>query len=202
MGAGRWLAVAAHAPSTPSNYPNQTTKDIAEQATNASAVVFDGSDVMPKEVGSGTFWTGMVDWIQGKSSEDTTADIEASWPAEEARNEHATDDDVDVGDAPEAGEPTPPDQPAPPGPGEPGRATRTRPTSARSLIGLVGTVAGRLGRWATLFLAFAYYPEWFARQQDPDRRARAGRRRRRRVRALLLHQHVRRGAAGAAVARR
>ena len=39
---------------------------------------FDGSDVMPKEVGSGTFWTGMVDWIQGKSSQDTTADIEAS----------------------------------------------------------------------------------------------------------------------------
>ena len=34
-------------------------------ATNASDVsVFDGSDVMPKEVGSGTFWTGMVEWIQ------------------------------------------------------------------------------------------------------------------------------------------
>jgi alpha-glucoside transport system substrate-binding protein len=43
-------------------------------------VVFDGSDVMPKEVGSGTFWTGMVEWIQGKSSADTTAAIEASWP--------------------------------------------------------------------------------------------------------------------------
>ena len=35
---------------------------------------------MPKEVGSGTFWTGMVEWIQGKSSAETTDAIEASWP--------------------------------------------------------------------------------------------------------------------------
>ena len=55
-------------------------KTIAEAATSASGVVFDGSDVMPKEVGSGTFWTGMVEWIQGVSSQETTAAIEASWP--------------------------------------------------------------------------------------------------------------------------
>ena len=76
--AGGWLS--PHKTFDASNYPNQTTKDIAEAATGASEVVFDGSDVMPKEVGSGTFWTGMVEWIQGKSSADTTADIEASWP--------------------------------------------------------------------------------------------------------------------------
>jgi alpha-glucoside transport system substrate-binding protein len=76
--AGGWLS--PHRTFDTSNYPNQTTKDIAEQATNASAVVFDGSDVMPKEVGSGTFWTGMVEWIQGKDSQATTAAIEASWP--------------------------------------------------------------------------------------------------------------------------
>ena len=47
---------------------------------DARAVVYDGSDVMPKEVGSGTFWTGMVSWIQGDSSEATTTAIEKSWP--------------------------------------------------------------------------------------------------------------------------
>jgi alpha-glucoside transport system substrate-binding protein len=76
--AGGWLS--PHRTFDASNYPNQTTKDIAEAATSASEVVFDGSDVMPKEVGSGTFWTGMVNWIQGQSSQETTDAIEASWP--------------------------------------------------------------------------------------------------------------------------
>lgn len=76
--AGGWLS--PHRTFDASNYPNQTTKDIAESATSASEVVFDGSDVMPKEVGSGTFWTGMVNWIQGQSSQETTDAIEASWP--------------------------------------------------------------------------------------------------------------------------
>lgn len=77
--AGGWIS--PHKTFDASNYPNQTTKDIAEAATNASEIVFDGSDVMPKEVGSGSFWTGMVSWIQGQSSADTTAAIEASWPS-------------------------------------------------------------------------------------------------------------------------
>jgi len=76
--AGGWLS--PHKTFDPSNYPNQTTKDIAEAATTASGVVFDGSDVMPKEVGSGTFWTGMVSWLQGESTQATTDAIEASWP--------------------------------------------------------------------------------------------------------------------------
>ncbi len=43
---------------------------------------FDASDLMPAEVGAGTFWTGMVDWTTGaKSTDEVTADIEASWPS-------------------------------------------------------------------------------------------------------------------------
>lgn len=76
--AGGWIS--PHRTFDADNYPNQTTKDIAKQATEASGVVFDGSDVMPKEVGSGSFWTGMVDWIQGQSSQETAAEIERSWP--------------------------------------------------------------------------------------------------------------------------
>jgi alpha-glucoside transport system substrate-binding protein len=76
--AGGWLS--PHKTFDASNYPNETTRAIAQQAADAPQVVFDGSDVMPKEVGSGTFWTGMVDWVQGQDSEATAAAIEGSWP--------------------------------------------------------------------------------------------------------------------------
>ena len=41
---------------------------------------FDGSDLMPTAVGTGTFWRGMTEWIQGRPSHDVLADIQASWP--------------------------------------------------------------------------------------------------------------------------
>ena len=43
---------------------------------------FDASDLMPAAVGAGTFWTGMTDWITGKSTQDTLDFIEDSWPEE------------------------------------------------------------------------------------------------------------------------
>ena len=43
---------------------------------------FDASDLMPGVVGAGSFWTGMVDWINGKSTEEVLATIDASWPSE------------------------------------------------------------------------------------------------------------------------
>lgn len=43
-------------------------------------VRFDGSDVMPTTVGSGSFWTGMMDWINGQSTADALTSIEQSWP--------------------------------------------------------------------------------------------------------------------------
>jgi alpha-glucoside transport system substrate-binding protein len=43
---------------------------------------FDGSDLMPGAVGSGTFWTGMIDWINGTPTEDVLTSIEAGWPSE------------------------------------------------------------------------------------------------------------------------
>jgi alpha-glucoside transport system substrate-binding protein len=41
---------------------------------------FDGSDLMPAAVGTGTFWKGMVDWINGKETQPTLDYIENSWP--------------------------------------------------------------------------------------------------------------------------
>jgi alpha-glucoside transport system substrate-binding protein len=42
---------------------------------------FDASDLMPGVVGAGSFWTGMVDWVNGKSTDEVLATIDASWPA-------------------------------------------------------------------------------------------------------------------------
>ena len=77
--AGGWLS--PHTTFDASNYPDETTRKMAAIAADADVFRIDASDLMPKEVGSGTFWTGMVEWIGGKSSEDTTAEIEQSWPA-------------------------------------------------------------------------------------------------------------------------
>jgi alpha-glucoside transport system substrate-binding protein len=41
---------------------------------------FDGSDLMPAAVGAGTFWKGMVEWINGTDTRATLDRIEASWP--------------------------------------------------------------------------------------------------------------------------
>jgi alpha-glucoside transport system substrate-binding protein len=77
--AGGWLS--PHATFDTSNYPDETTKKIAELVANADVFRFDASDLMPAEVGAGTFWTGMVDWTTGaKSTEEVTSEIEASWP--------------------------------------------------------------------------------------------------------------------------
>ncbi|MEH0936103.1 ABC transporter substrate-binding protein [Micromonospora psammae] len=41
---------------------------------------FDGSDLMPAGVGAGTFWKGMVDWLNGKPTAPVLQGIENSWP--------------------------------------------------------------------------------------------------------------------------
>ncbi len=42
---------------------------------------FDGSDLMPGAVGADSFWTGIIDWISGDSTEEVVDAIEASWPS-------------------------------------------------------------------------------------------------------------------------
>jgi alpha-glucoside transport system substrate-binding protein len=40
---------------------------------------FDASDLMPATVGSGSFWKGMVSWIDGKSTDEVLSDIQAGY---------------------------------------------------------------------------------------------------------------------------
>lgn len=63
-------------------YPTELLGSIAQIATESTEFVFDGSDQMPGEVGSGSFWREMTAWISGGQDIQTTLDnIENSWPA-------------------------------------------------------------------------------------------------------------------------
>jgi alpha-glucoside transport system substrate-binding protein len=63
-------------------YPTEIWKQIAQIAYESTDFVFDGSDQMPGEVGSGSFWREMVAWISGGQEIQATLDnIENSWPS-------------------------------------------------------------------------------------------------------------------------
>jgi alpha-glucoside transport system substrate-binding protein len=59
-------------------YPDATTKAMAEALTAAEVFRFDGSDLMPAAVGSGSFWSGTLDYIGGVDLDTVLATIEAS----------------------------------------------------------------------------------------------------------------------------
>ena len=62
-------------------YGNDVERAVAAAVQQATSVRFDGSDLMPGEVGAGTFWKGMTDYVVGTSELDTILkEIDASWP--------------------------------------------------------------------------------------------------------------------------
>jgi len=77
--AGGW--VSANKGLDTNNLVSPIDKLSAETLANPDAVFrFDGSDLMPGAVGSGSFWKEMTAWITGQSSQDSLDKIEASWP--------------------------------------------------------------------------------------------------------------------------
>jgi alpha-glucoside transport system substrate-binding protein len=63
-------------------YTSYPMSGLAEIARTATALRFDASDSMPKEVGSGSFWAGMIKWVSqnGEGTDAIFSEIEASWP--------------------------------------------------------------------------------------------------------------------------
>jgi alpha-glucoside transport system substrate-binding protein len=83
--ASGWLqnggALAAHQTATPDMYGVDLERGIAELVSEATSFRFDGSDLMPGEVGAGSFWTGMTDYVSGAADLDTVlSEIDAAWP--------------------------------------------------------------------------------------------------------------------------
>lgn len=73
-------AISPHQDSDLNWYTTDMQRKVAEAILNADAVRFDGSDIMPAEVGTGTFWTGMVDWVAGiTSTEEALREIQSGF---------------------------------------------------------------------------------------------------------------------------
>jgi alpha-glucoside transport system substrate-binding protein len=61
-------------------YPTEVERTMARLVMKASVVRLDASDLMPAEVGAGTFWEGMVNWVEGGSIDRVLAYIDYTWP--------------------------------------------------------------------------------------------------------------------------
>lgn len=73
-------ALSPHKNSNLADYGSETDRKVAEVLLNATSVRFDGSDLMPGAVGSGTFWKGMTDYVSGTVDLDKAMEeIQAGW---------------------------------------------------------------------------------------------------------------------------
>ncbi len=65
--------------------PANAQSDLARQSIEIlqgedTVFRFDASDLMPAAVGTSSFWTGMVDWIGGASTDEVTTAIDSTFP--------------------------------------------------------------------------------------------------------------------------
>lgn len=60
-------------------FTDPTVRKMNDILLQATTFRFDGSDLMPGAVGAGSFWTGMVDFVGGKSAEEAAKSIQSSW---------------------------------------------------------------------------------------------------------------------------
>lgn len=61
-------------------YTNPASKITAQVLGQAAEMQFDGADMMPTAVGSGSFWSGIVDLARGVPSAQVERDIDETWP--------------------------------------------------------------------------------------------------------------------------
>ncbi len=64
------------------DYSSEIEANLAKILVNAKIFRFDASDNMPSEVGAGTFWEGMSNWVTGAQLDQVLKNIEQSWPEE------------------------------------------------------------------------------------------------------------------------
>ncbi len=74
-------ALAAHQTATPDMYGVDSGTRHRRAGTQATSFRFDGSDLMPGEVGAGSFWEHITSYVAGSEDLDTAMKaIDATWP--------------------------------------------------------------------------------------------------------------------------
>ena len=62
-------------------YKTKAQRKQGEILLSSTTFRFDGSDLMPGKIGAGAFWTGMVDFVGGKSAADVAGGVQKAWDA-------------------------------------------------------------------------------------------------------------------------
>jgi alpha-glucoside transport system substrate-binding protein len=68
--------LSAYVEANPEDFDNPITRQAQEMLLSASVSRFDGSDLMPGEIGSGAFWTGILDYVSGIDLDTVLQNIE------------------------------------------------------------------------------------------------------------------------------
>jgi alpha-glucoside transport system substrate-binding protein len=63
----------------PEVFPSDTQRNMNGILTEATTFRFDGSDLMPAEIGANAFWSGMVDYVTGADAETVAHAIQERW---------------------------------------------------------------------------------------------------------------------------
>jgi alpha-glucoside transport system substrate-binding protein len=72
--------ISANLNADPSKASSPLLQDAMKLLQDSNTTVrFDASDLMPSTVGSGSFWKGMVSWIDGKDTDTVLSDIQAGY---------------------------------------------------------------------------------------------------------------------------
>ncbi|MFP4567184.1 MAG: extracellular solute-binding protein, partial [Spirochaetaceae bacterium] len=61
-------------------YPDEFSRGFALMVAEADTIRFDASDMMPPEVGAGSFWRGMTEWVDGRDARTVLREIDETWP--------------------------------------------------------------------------------------------------------------------------
>ncbi len=78
MALGEWYSPNIHV--DPSVMTDPFDRGLAEIIASCDAYRGHATDLFPRQVGSGTFWSEMISWVDGKSTADVAAAIDDSFP--------------------------------------------------------------------------------------------------------------------------